>query len=240
MLQIEIKLLKSKKFILPAAILMLVMLFMAFINYWGGAKSKELEGAALAAFVSTRATQSIILALFFLFWMLQFSIHLQNTGFYKMLLLFGWQRKKLFIYSIFQIGLYAVLLMLLNYLCFALLSFFYGTNPFQLIINSEINSLLSQYFYLFAVGLFAVVVGSVWPNYILVLPIFIYWIFEGWINNFLVKRFEVSFGSYFPLQSVQQIISENLLSPSQILTIGIYVSLLFMFLHLSIQKKMFV
>lgn len=240
MLQIEIKLLNSKKFILPVAVLMLVMLFMAFINYWGGAKSKELEGAALAAFVSTRATQSITLALFFLIWMLQFSIHLQGSGFNKMLLLFGWPRKQLFIYNIFQIGLYAALLMLLNYLCFALLSFFYGTNPFQLILNSEINSLLSQFFYLFAVGLFAVVVGYVWPNYILVLPIFIYWIFESWVNNLLVKRYEMNFGDYFPLQSLQQIISENLLSLSQILTIGIYVSLLFLFLYLSILKKMFV
>lgn len=240
MLQIEIKLLNSKKFILPLAVLMLVMLFMAFINYWGGAKSKELEGTALAAFVSTRATQSTILALFFLFWMLQFSIHLQVSGFNKMLLLFGWSRKQLFKYSIFQIGLYAALIMLINYLCFALLSFFYGTNPFQLILNSEINSLLSQFLYLFAIGLFALVVGYVWPNYILVLPIFIYWIFENWVNNLLVKRYEMNFGDYFPLQSLQQIISENLLSLSQILTIGIYVSLLFLFLYLSILKKMFV
>lgn len=240
MLQIEIKLLKSKKFILPAAILMLAMLFMALINYWVGAKSKELEGSSLAAFVSMRGMQSTTLALFFLFWMLQFSIHLQNTGFYKMLLLFGWQRNKLFVYSIFQIVFYAAFLMLLNFLCFSILSFFYGTNPIQLILNSEISGLFSQYFYLFAIGLFGVFVGSVWPNYILILPFFIYWLFEGWLNNFLVKRFEVSFGNYFPLQSIQQIISENLLSFSQILTIGIYVSLLFMFLHLSIQKKMFV
>lgn len=240
MLQIEIKLLKSKRFILPAVILFLVLLFLAFTNYWVGAKSKELEGANLAAFVSSKATQSTILALFFLFWMLQFSIHLQNSGFYKMLIIFGWSRKKLFIYNIFQIGLYALLLMLLNYLCFAVLSFFYGTNPVQLIFNSEINGLLSQYFYLFAIGLFAVFVGYVWPNYILILPVFIYWLFEGWINNLLVKRFELDFGKYFPLQSTQQIISETILNYSQILTIGIYASLLFVFLNLSIQKKMFV
>ncbi len=240
MLQIEIKLLKSKKFILPAAILMLAMLFTSFLYYWVGSKQKELEGAALAAFVSVRGMQSTTLALFFLFWMLQFTIHLQNTGFYKMLLLFGWQRNKIFVYNLFQIGIYAVLLMLLNYLCFALFSFFYGTNPFQLIFNSDINGLLSQYFYLFAIGLFGVVVGSVWSNYILILPFFIYWLFEGWLNSLLNKRFELSLGEKFPLQSIHQIISENLLNFSQILTIGIYVSLFFMLLHLSIQKKMFV
>ena len=100
MITIEIKLLKSKKQVLPAAILLLALLFMAFVDYWVGAEQKQLAGKELAEFISIRASQATLPALFFIFWMLQRTIHLVNIGYYKMLLVMGWARYKLFIYSL--------------------------------------------------------------------------------------------------------------------------------------------
>ncbi len=239
MFRTELKLIKSRKLILPASILLLALLFQAFFAYWSGAENKQLEGAALASFLAIRATQSGITALFFLFWMLQYSIHLQNSGYYKMLLLFGWQRRQLFLYTIFQIGLYAFLLILLNFVAFSLLSVFYGIHPLQLLVNSDINSLLSQYFYLLIIGLLAVVLSFLKANYVLILPVFIYWILEGWLNSLLKKKFEMNFGDFLPLQATRQIISENLLNPSQIVLIGLYALIFVLILSFSIDKKMF-
>ncbi|MCG6190162.1 hypothetical protein K5G00_22255 [Maribellus maritimus] len=115
---------KSKKQVLPAGILMLSLLFLTFIDYWYGAGQKLLVGAALAEFISNRASQSTLPALFFIFWVLQRSIHLINSGYYKMLLLAGWPRHKIFFYTIMQVALYALLFMLLNFICYATLSFF--------------------------------------------------------------------------------------------------------------------
>ncbi len=240
MFRTELKLIKSRKLIIPASILLLALLFLAFFACWSGADKKQLEGVALASFLAIRATQSGTIALFFLFWMLQFSIQLQNSGFYKMLLLFGWQRKQLFLYTIFQIAIYAFLLMLLNFVAFSLLSLFYNTNPLQLLVNSNINALLSQYFHLLIIGLLAVVLSFLKANYVLILPVFIYWILEGWLNSLLNKKFELDFSGFFPLQASRQIISENLLSPMQIAIIGFYTLVFILILHFSIQKKMFV
>ena len=240
MFRIELKLLNSRKLILPAFILLLALLFLSFFAYWTGAEKKQLEGTALASFLAIRGTQSGTVALFFLFWMLQFSIHLQNSGFYKMLLLLGWQRRQLFLYTIFQIGLYAFGVMLLNFIAFSLLSVFYGTNPLQLLLNSDISALLSLYFYLFLIGLLALAMSFLKANYILILPVFLYWILEGWLNSLLTKKFELDLGGFFPLQSTRQIISENLLNPQQIACIGFYALAFVFILHFSVQKKMFV
>lgn len=240
MFTIELKLIKSRKLILPASILLLALLFLAFFACWNGAEKKQLERAALASFLVIQATQSGTIALFFLFWMLQFSIHLQNSGFYKMLLLLGWQRQQLFLYTIFQIGLYAFMIMLLNFIAFSLLSVFYTTNPLQLLVNSDINALLSQYFYLFIIGLLALAISFLKANYVLILPVFIYWILEGWLNSLLTKKFETDFGHFLPLHAIRQIIAENLLNSWQIASIGFFTLAFVFVLHFSVQKKKFV
>lgn len=239
MIRIEFKLLQSRKLLLPASVLLFAIVLLAFVSYWTGAEQKQLEGTVLASFIAIRATQSSIIALFFLFWMMQFTIHLQNSGYYKMLLLFGWQRKKLFLYSIFQIAIYALLFMLINFVGFAILSVFYGTNPLQLVFNTNINALLSQFFYLFLTGVFAVTLGTLKSNYVMVLPIFIYWILEGWLKSILKRKFELEIGNYFPLQASKQIISENLLNYTQMMFVGIYVFLFLGLLHYSLQRKMY-
>lgn len=240
MFGIELKLIKTRKLILPASILLLALLLLAFFVYWTGADKKQLEGAQLAIFLAIQTTHSSTIALFFLFWMLQYSIHLQNSGFYKMLLLLGWQRKQLLLYTIFQILIYAFLLQLLNFAAFSLLSFFYGTHPLQLLLNSNISALFSQYLYLVAIGLFALTLSFLKANHVLILPVFIYWILEGWLNNILVKKFELDFGNVFPLQATQQIISENLLDTTQIAVISFYFILFVFGLHFSVQRKIFV
>ena len=240
MISIELKLLKSKKQVLPAAILLLALLFMAFVDYWVGAEQKQMAGAALAGFISIRASQAILPALFFTFWMLQRTIHLVNTGYYKMLLVMGWERHKLFIYSLLQVYFYAFLFMLLYFVCYAMLSFFYETNPIQLLLNTDYNTIFSQFLFLSATGFIALTVAFLRPNPLLILPVFVYWLLEGWLVNFIQRKFESDTGDSFPLQAFKQIISENLLDTPHTIVISAYTLLFLLGLHFSIQKRMFV
>lgn len=240
MITIELKLLKSKKQFLPAAVLMLALLFMAFIDYWFVAGQKQLEGAALAEFISIQASQSTLPALFFIFWVLQRCIHLINSEYYKMLLTAGWPRHKIFFYSIMQICLYALSFMLLNFFCYATLSFFRGTNPFQLLFNTDYNALISQFLYLLATGFIALTLAFMRPNPVMALPVLVYWLLEGWLANFIHRKLETDAGQFLPLQAIKQIISENLLSNQQTLLISFYAVIAILLLHFSIQKRMFV
>lgn len=239
MLHIELKLFKNKKQLLPAAVLLLALLFLAFIEYWYGAERKQLTGKALAEFISIQASQSTLPALFFIFWVLQRTIHLINTGYYKMLLLLGWPRHKLFFYSILQVCLYALSLMLLNFICYSVLSFFHGTNPFQLIFNTDYSALLSQLLYLTATGFISLAIAFLSPNAVMALPVLVYWLLEGWLLKFIQRKLESDAGNLFPLQATKQIISESLLDIQQIVLIAVYSLIFLLILHFSIQKRKF-
>ncbi len=240
MIQIELKLFRNKKQLLPVVVLLLALLFLAFVDYWIGTEQKQLAGKVLAKFISIRASQSTLPALFFIIWVLQRSIHLINTGYYKMLLLAGWQRHKLFFYCIMQIYLYAFSFMLLNLICYAVLSFLNGTNPLQLIFNTDYNALISQFLYLGATGFIALAIAFLRPNPILALPVLVYWLLEGWLVNFIQRKQESDAGNFLPLQAIKTIISENLLNTQQILLIAAYSLFFLLALHFSIQKRMFV
>lgn len=240
MISIEIKLFKNKKQILPAAVLLLALLLLAFFDYWFGAGDKQLNGAALAEFVSIRASQSTLPALFFLFWVLQRTVHLINTGYYKMLLVNGWPRHQLFLYSMLQVILYALSFMLLNFICYAVLSFFYGTNPLQLLLNTDYNALISQFLYLDATGFIALTIAFWRPSPVMALPVLVYWLLEGWVVHIIHRKLESDAGNFLPLQAIKQTISENLLSTPQIAMIAAYSLLFLLILHFSIQKRMFV
>jgi len=239
MIAIEYCLMKNRKQILPIVALFLVMVFMAFIDYWIGNGQKHLEGGALAGFVSGRAFQSGIMALFFIFWMLQTAVHLNTSGFYKMLLVFGWSRNKLFIYSIFQVIVYAGLFILIDFLCYAVLSFFYNITPLELIMNTDFNAMFAQYFYLFMVGSLGMAIAFLRPGYVMLLPVFIYWLIEGWAGSYLQKKMESSVGEYFPLNAMNKLVAENLLGATQIGIIALYALAVFIVLSSTIQKKMF-
>lgn len=240
MITIELKLFKSKKQVLPAVMLMLALMFLAFIDYWYVAGQKQLEGAALAAFISIQASQSALPALFFVFWVLQRSIHLINTGYYKMLLVAGWPRHKVFFYSIVQVVLYALSFMILNFICYSVLSFFTETNAFQLLFNTDYNALMSQFLYLVATGFIALALAFLRPTPIMALPVLIYWLLEGWLSNFIHRKLENDAGQFLPLQAIKQIISENLLNTQQTLPIVVYLLITLLLLHFSIQKRMFI
>lgn len=240
MISIELKIIKTKKQVLPASVLMLALLFLAFVDYWYVAGPKGLEGSSLAGFISIQASQSTLPALFFIFWVLQRSIHFINSGYYKMLLIAGWPRHNVFFYSIMQICLYALSFMLLNFICYALLSFFRGTNPVQLLFNTDYNALISQFIYLVATGFIALALAFLRPNPVMALPVLVYWLLEGWLANFIHRKLENDAGQFLPLQSVKAIISENLLNTQQTLLITVYMLIVLMLLHFSIQKRMFV
>lgn len=240
MITIELKLLKSRKMLIPSLSLLLAMLFIAFIDFWVGTGQHKLAGSELSAFVSIRALQSSLLNLFFIFWMLQSTIHLINSGFYKMLLTFGWLRDKLFLFSIFQLCFYSALFMLLNFFCYSIFSFFYRSNPVDLILNTNLNALIAQYLCLFAIGSIGTAIAFLRPIYVMILPVFVYWLFESWMDSYIQRKFESSIGNYFPLQSIKQLIGENLMESGQIVAIAVYAMTLLVILHFTIQKKMFV
>lgn len=240
MIQIEHKLLKSKRFIIPALTLLLVMALLAFFSFWFGAVNKQLEGAQLAKYIAGNASQSSMLGLFFLFWMLQLSIHLSNSGFYKMLLVLGWSRSKLYLYALLQLIFYIGIYLLLNFLVYAMLGLFYGINPFQLVANSSLCALINQFLFLGLLGLLGLIIGFFRPNQVMVLPVLIYWMFEGWLSSFLLKKMAFEGGEYFPLQAIKLLIGENLLTVPRQIVIAVYaVAGIFLF-HRIIQKQNFV
>lgn len=240
MISIEIKLLKSKQQVLPVSILMLALFFMAFVDFWIGTKQNQLAGKALAGFISIRASQATLPGLFFIFWMLQRIIHLVNTGYYKMLLVMGWARHKLFIYSLLQVCFYAFLFLLLYFICYSMLSFFNETNPIQLLLNTDYNAVFSQFLFLSATGIIALTVAFLRPNPVLALPVLVYWMLEGWLVGFIQHKLESNAGDFFPLKAMKQIISENLLSTQQVFLVAGFTLLFLLALHFSIQKRMFV
>ena len=136
--------------------------------------------------------------------------------------------------------MYAILFMLLNFVCYTPLSFFYGTNPFQLLFHTDYNALISQFLYLAATGFAALTVAFLRPNPVMVLPVLVYWIFEGWMADFIYQKLESNAGYFFPLQSLKEIISDNILHSQQTVLIVIYTLVVLLLLHFSIQKRMFV
>ncbi len=240
MFAIELSLVKKKKLILPFVVLSLAMFFMAYIDFWYGAGQKQLTGNELAAYLSGKAFQSASVALFFTFWMLQ--MHIQHTlnGFYKMLLVFGWSREKLFLYQLFQDCLYAAAFMALNFLCYVVWGLFYTVYPWNLIFQTDINALLSQFIYLLMVGAFAMLIGSIRTSYVMVLPVFIYWLLEGWFGSYLKHQMESSIGDFFPLKAMSLLVADHLLGYVQLTTISFYSFTILISLHLAIQRKMFV
>ncbi len=238
--KIELKLLRSRKIILPFVMVFIVMSFIAFISFWIGNKQKAFEGDELASYVSTQVFHSKELAFFFLIWMIQHSVHLNKSGFYKCLLVFGWTRDKLYSYFLFQVGFNAFLFMLMNYICNSWLSFFYSINPIQLASQTNFFEISSQFLYFFLIGNFGIFIGSLYQNYVILLPVLIYWMLEFWISSFLKNKFELTIGEFLPLQSVHQLIGENYLSSVSILPIAVYSIIIFFGLSLHTQKRMFI
>jgi hypothetical protein len=240
MFEIELNLATKKKLVLPFVVLSLAMFFIAYIDFWYGAGQKRLTGNELAAYLSGKAFQSALLALFYIFWMLQMQIQHTLTGFYKMLLVFGWSREKLFLYQLFQDGLYAAAFMALNFLCYAVWGLFYSVYPWNLIFQADINAMLSQFLYLLLVGAFAMLIGSVRTSYVMVLPVFIYWLLEGWFGNYLNRQLDSSMADFFPLKAMSLLVSDNLLGFVQLGAIDCYSLAILLLLYRSNQKKMFV
>lgn len=240
MFAIELSLVRKKKLILPFVVLSLAMFFMTYIDFWYGAGQKRLTGNELAVYLSGKAFQSASVALFFIFWMLQMHIQHTLTGFYKMLLVFGWSREKLFLYQLFQDGLSAAAFMALNFLCYAVWGLFYSVYPWSLIFQADFNALLSQFLYLVLIGSFAMLIGSIRTSYVMVLPVFIYWLLEGWFGSYLKHQMESSIGDFFPLKAMSLLVADNVLGFIQLGIIALYSLAILLLLHLSIQKKMFV
>lgn len=240
MFTIELSLARKKKLILPLVVLSLAMFFMAYVDFWYGSGQKKLTGNDLAVYLSGKAFQSSSLALFFIFWMLQMHIQHTLTGFYKMLLVFGWSRGKLFLYQLFQDCMYAAAFMILNFLCYSVWGIFYSVYPWNLVFQADLNSLVSQFLYLLLVGAFAMLIGSVRTSYVMVLPVFIYWLLEGWFGSYLKNQLESSIGDFLPLKAMSLLVADNLLGFAQLGVIAFYCLTILLLLHLSIQKKMFV
>ncbi|MCG6190161.1 hypothetical protein [Maribellus maritimus] len=91
-----------------------------------------------------------------------------------------------------------------------------------------------------ATGFVALTLAFLRPNPVMALPVLAYWLLEGWLVDFIHRKLESNAGSFFPLQSIKEIISDNLLQAQQTILITIYMLIVLLLLHLSIQKRMFI
>lgn len=236
---LELKLLKGRKWIIPLVALSLILFLVALIDYYIGV-GKKYSGDELAAYVALQAFHSSVLILFFLMWMLQYSSHLFLSGYYKMLLMLGWSRDRLFLYLLFQLVWYVVLFMLLNFVVYTVLGVFYGLAPWKLLLHTDINAMISLFACLFLVGCLGVLFTMWHPGYIMALPVLIYWMFEGWLGAYLNRVLEVSWGNYFPLKAMRQLIGDKLLDTPALISLCGYAVLILVFLSVRIQRRMFV
>jgi hypothetical protein len=236
MLKLELKLLKSKRLIIPAIALMLVMSLLAFLNYWIGVDTKQLENTQLARFLATNASQSTLVGLFFILWTTQIAVHLNVSGFYKMLLTFGWTRQKLFLYALWQLLFYSFIYMFFNYCVYSFVGLFFRINPFLLLVNTSVCALINQFLFFYVMGLLGLILGFYRSSNVMILPVLIYWMFEGWGSHFLHKRLEFEGVQFFPLKSLKLLVGENILGATQLTVVAVY-SVLYIFLFSQIVEK---
>lgn len=235
MIKQEIHLLRSRRIIIPIVVLSVAFLMLATFSYWRS--SKLVVDHEIASLVSNSAFQSTTMALFFMIWILQATIHLISCGYYRMMFTFGKSRTQLFAYVIKQVVLYVLLFMILNFVIYAIVGLFKGLAPWVLIINSDINALISQFLFLFLSGIIAVCIGFVRTNHALILPFVIYWFLEGWIAGLIKKKMEVDVGRFFPLRISKQIISDQFLTPLNLTLIALISLFLLVSLNYIIQRK---
>lgn len=233
----ELNFIKGKRFFLPLFSLLIVLGILGLLNFYL-ASNNMLQGKELAQQVSTRILSSSIAGLFFMVWLLQHYVHLFRCGYYSMLLSFGISRHQLYSYLFLQIGLYSLLFSLINFTACSFSGLFFNIWPWQLLMASDYNLLISMQLMLFGLGTFAALLATIPWNHLLVLPLLFYWLLESWIVGLLRKNHEQLI-NYFPLKSLLNLVGNEILNTQQVLICTAYISIASIALYRIIKLKSF-
>lgn len=235
-LKIESFFLRSPRIWMPFIALGVVLFFPALITFWSG-NNDHLTGSELANYASNQTLNSSLTGFFFVLWMVQHFVHLIQSGFYRSLLMFGASRNGLFLYGQVQVVIYILAFILIAFIANVVAGIFFGVMPWQLIMATDYNSLIAQMLFLFAIGNLSAVLAYLKPGHLILLPLLFYWLLEGWIVSQSVKKWDLEFMAFLPLNSFKSIIGEALMELPQLLAVGVYIAVVTGLLHFITLKK---
>ena len=233
MLQFEISFLKGKRFLLPFFSLMLIISLLSLLTLL---TSNTNDIYQLAQKASSSMLGSGLIALFYTIWILQHYIHLYISGYYKMLMAFGYNRHQLFTYQLVQTIIYVIIFLIVMLLSTSLTAIFKGIMPWQIIASTSYTSVVLYFLLLLILGQLAALLSSCSKNHMLLLPVLFYWFFENWIQYLLTKQ-TPDLIHFLPIDSLKQMIGDQVLTISQSTIICTYVALIFHLLYYKLQKQ---
>lgn len=231
-------LLKSWRTGIIFLVLFALFFFISLLQLWSGSND-QLVGKQLAQYIGNRAMTSTLTGLFFTLFIIQRVSHLNNTGYYRGLLVFGMSRFNLFLYGQVQIFFYLLLFLFTNFAAASAAGIFFGIWPWQLMLHLNHNSLLVLGLFLFALGNLGLLISFYKPGNIMVLPFLFYWLIESWLVGYANKKLNTELFDYAPLSSFKLIIGDALLNTSALIIISIYMCCTLYLLQQTILKKSF-
>jgi len=233
MLQFEMSFLKGKRFFLPFFSLMLIISLLSLLTLL---TSNTNDIYQLAQKASSSMLSSGLIALFYTTWILQHYIHLYRSGYFKMLVAFGYNRHQLFTYQLVQTTIYVIIFLIVMLLATSLTAIFKGIMPWQIITSTSYTSVVLYFLLLLILGQLAALLSSSRKNHMLLIPVLFYWFFESWIQYLLSKQ-SPDLIHFLPLDSLKQMIGNQVLTISQSIIICLYAGLIIHLLYYSLQKQ---
>nr|WP_319400579.1 hypothetical protein [uncultured Carboxylicivirga sp.] len=233
LLKYESNFIKGKRFVVPFISLLLIIGLMALLTF---ITSEVNDPNQLAEKAVSKILNSSLIALFYLVWLLQHYVHLYRSGYYKMLLAFGFNRHRLFVYQLIQTLVYTFIFLSVMWFATCISGIFMGIMPWLVISSTSFTSVISYFLYLMVLGQIAALLASTRKNHMLILPVLFYWFFESWVNYLITKQ-NADLFHFLPLDCLKQIIGNEILTITQSLIICGYTALLFHLLYFKLQKR---
>ena len=232
----ELRLFKGWRTAVPLMFMGILMFFPALLTAWSGSND-GLSGVDLAQHICTKSMMASLPGLFFSLWIIQYVSHLNNTGYYRSLLIFGLSRNALFVYNQVQILLYLLGFLSINFLGASMAGFIFGAMPWQLISQLDFNSLLAQILFLFGIGNLASLISFKKPSHLIVLVFLFYWFLESWFAGYAGRQWGIEEFLFLPFSTFKLIIGGSVLTITQLIAIGIFGSATLILHHQTILKK---
>nr|WP_321406770.1 hypothetical protein [uncultured Carboxylicivirga sp.] len=186
--------------------------------------------------VSTAILSSGLIALFYTIWILQHYIHLYRSGYYKMLLAFGFSRHQLYIYQLIQNLLFVIGFLAVMFLATSISGIAKGILPWEVLATTPLTSVVSYFLLLLALGQVAALLSTIRWNHMLLLPVLFYWFFESWLV-YLITKHNPDWIHFLPIDSLKQIVGNQVLTINQGLIIAFYMAFVFHLLYHNLQRR---
>ncbi|MCU4162389.1 hypothetical protein [Carboxylicivirga caseinilyticus] len=190
----------------------------------------------LAIKVSTAMLSSGLIALFYTIWILQHYIHLYRSGYYKMLLAFGLSRHQLYIYQFIQNLIFVNQFLFVMFFASSISAITRGILPWELLASTPLTSVISYFLLLLALGQIAALLSTIRWNHMLLLPVLFYWFFESWVV-YLITKHNPDWIHFLPIDSLKQIVGNQILTINQGLIIAFYLAFVFHLLYHNLQRR---